>query len=109
MITRQTATDIWCAYDEIQKAQKLIEDMEKVIKEYRDPNPRDAFGRPRNLSLGVPSGENSQRLFDVQPKLAISIMKAHIAEKEAVLVAANERAKVEADVDMNAPIKPEQF
>ncbi len=95
MITQQTAYDIWIAYDEIAKGQKLIADMEKELARGDDPNPRDAFGRHRNLQLGVPSGENGHRLFDVQPKLALAVIRAHIAEKQAFLELANERARAE--------------
>lgn len=94
-ITVQTARDIWIAYDEIAKGEKLIADMEKQLAEYQDPNPRDAFGRQRCLQLGVPSGDNSHRLFDVQPKLAIAVIKAHVAEKRAFLDVACERARAE--------------
>src|SRR6185369_988934 len=81
--------------DEIQKAEQLLKDMAKQEKDYPyDPNLRDAFGRGRNLQLGIPSGENSHRLYDVHPKLAKSVIKAHIAEKQSELVQANERARI---------------
>jgi len=95
IITQQTAYDIWIAYDEIAKGKKLVADMEKELKDGNDPNPRDSFGRQRNLQLGVPSGESTHRLFDLQPKLALAVIRAHIAEKQAFLELANERARAE--------------
>ena len=95
IITQQTAYDIWIAYDEIAKGKKLIADMEKELKDGNDPNPRDAFGRRRNLQLGVPCGESGHRLLDVQPQLALAVIRAHIAEKQAFLELANERARAE--------------
>lgn len=105
MITQQTAYDIWVAYDEIAKGQKLIADMEKELKDGNDPNPQDPFGRRRNLQLGVPCGDNAHRLFDVQPKLAIAVIRAHIAEKQAFLQLACERARAEL-VAANYVVRP---
>lgn len=95
MITKQTAYDIWNAYDEITKGEKLLADMTEQRKLGEEMNLRDAFGRRRCLQLGVPSGENSHRLLDVQPSLAIEVIKAHIAQKKSELALVNERAKTE--------------
>ncbi len=76
---------------------KLVIDMQKAIKDGIDPNPRDAFGRQRNLTLGVPSGDDCQRMFDVAPRLAVSVISAHIAEKRRELVEACEQARLELD------------
>lgn len=106
MLTRETAQEVWCCYREIEAAQKLLEDMAeeeerekaKIGTRY-DPryrkNLRDAFGQKRSLQLGVPSGENGHRIFDVDPDLAQSVIRAHIAKVEARLVAANEKAALE--------------
>lgn len=96
MITQQTAYDIWIAYSEIEKGQKLIADMAEAMKHGDNPNPRDGFGRQRNLQLGVPTGESGHRLFDVAPALAVEVIKAHVAEKRAFLALANDRARNEA-------------
>lgn len=73
------------------------------MAKYRDENHvdknaatlKDAFGRARHLQLGIPSGDNGHRLFDVAPQLAESIIRAHIANKESELARANEQARVE--------------
>lgn len=95
MITKQTAYDIWIAYDEIAKGEKLLADMEELRSRGETVNLRDAFGRPRCLQLGVPSGESSHRLFDVQPSLAVQVIKVHVAQKNAELAAMQERARAE--------------
>jgi hypothetical protein len=95
MITKQTAYDIWIAYDEIAKGEKLLAEMEEQRQRGDEMNLRDAFGRRRCLQLGVPSGENAHRLLDVQPSLAIEVIKAHIAQKKSELALVNERAKTE--------------
>lgn len=97
MITKETAARIWNCYREIENGSKLLSDMQQAQKDGTDPNPRDTWGRHRCLQLGVPSGENSHRLFDVQPKLAQSVIRAHIAEKERELAEANEQARIELD------------
>ena len=99
LISQETAERIWDCYREIKTAEKLLGDMEKLRNEYRgDPYAqriKDAFGRGRNLQLGIPSGENGHRLIDVNPKLAESIIRAHISIKKAELIEANEKARIE--------------
>lgn len=104
MITRETAERIWIAYREIETAEKLLTDMAKEREDQfrweqdkgkHEPTLKDAFGRRRHLQLGVPSGENSHRVFDVSPQLAESVIKAHIANKEKELVEAQESARME--------------
>jgi hypothetical protein len=95
MITKNTAYDIWIAYDEITKAEKLLTDLEELTKDDHEMNLRDCFGRQRGLQLGIPSGENGHRLFDVNPKLAVQVIKAHIANKTSELSIMQERARCE--------------
>lgn len=99
MITKKTAEDIWQCYREIEAGKKLLQDMEKVEKD----NPKhkyaqylkDAFGHRQELQLGIPMGGSSHRLFGVSPKLALSVIRSHIATKRAELVEVNERARIE--------------
>lgn len=100
MITKETAARIWECYREIAAGEKLLEEMaEAANKECHDGDHartlRDAFGRRRNLQLGVPSGHSSHQLFDVSPDLAEAVIRAHIANSKARLVEANERARME--------------
>jgi hypothetical protein len=99
MITKETAALVWNAYREIDSAEKLLSGMKEIReREHLDPHAatlQDAFGRRRQLQLGIPSGENSHRLLDVSPVLAESCIKAHIENKRAELAEANERARIE--------------
>lgn len=99
LIEQETAARIWQCYREIHAAKKLLEDMAKAKEDFPyDPHERylrDSFGRRQNLQLGIPSGESAHRLFDVSPDLAASVIKTHIANKEAELVEATEQAKIE--------------
>lgn len=101
MITQETASSIWSAYREIEAAEKILSDIaDERAKPFRDddkfaPTLKDAFGRTRHLQLGVPSGSNGHRLFDVRPELAESVIRAHIAQMKVRLVEANECARVE--------------
>ncbi|HRE87501.1 MAG TPA: hypothetical protein PK095_00050 [Myxococcota bacterium] len=105
MITPDTAARIWNIHREIKTGEKLLEDMahelSKPFAEVRDPHaPRlqDAFGRRVHLQLGIPSGDNSHRLFEVSPKLGESVIRAHIERKRAELAEANEQACIELGV-----------
>lgn len=101
MITQETCAAIYSAHREILAGEKLLEDMQKERErigfdgDKHAPTLKDHFGRVRQLQLGIPSGENAHRLFDVSPKLAESVIRAHIENKRAELVEANERARIE--------------
>jgi len=99
MITAKTIERIWSCQREVSVGKELLEEMKKIEENVRH-NPaaermKDAFGRQHNLQLGVPSGRDTHRLLNVSPKLAVSIITAHIANKEAELIEANEQAKIE--------------
>jgi hypothetical protein len=111
MITADTAAKIWNCYREIRSGNKLLKDMAKAAKEFQidkhAPRLKDAFGRERQLQLGVPCGEGSHQLFEVRPELAESIIRAHIAAKKLELAEANEQARVELNADIEAESKEE--
>ena len=99
MITKETAAMAWECHREINVAKELLNDMVKLEKEYRfkpdEQKLKDAFGRRRDLQLGIPSGENAHRLFNVSPSLAKAVIRAHVSNKEAELVEINEQIKIE--------------
>ncbi|MFA5754213.1 MAG: hypothetical protein WC905_02595 [Patescibacteria group bacterium] len=101
MISKETSSMIWEAYREIEVAEKLLSEMSKIRGREHIPDDaptlKDAFGRREHLQLGIPSGENCHRLYKVAPKLAESVIRAHIAEKKEELASANERARIELD------------
>jgi hypothetical protein len=97
MISKQTAMDIAYAYREIETAEKLLEEISKSLKDRDAPDIRDAFGRRQGgLQLGVPSGGDSRRLFDVPWELCKPIIEAHIARHKCILAVQNEKALIEA-------------
>lgn len=103
MISKATCERIWHCHREIEAGEKLLKDLADGAKncpagEPYAPKLRDAFGRERGLRLGIPSGENAHTLFDVDAKLAESVIRAHIAAKHAELVTANEQARIELGV-----------
>ena len=101
MITQKTASDIWTAYREIETGNKLLADLaSERQKPFSDrdkhaPTLHDAFGHKQHLQLGIPTGSGGHRLFDVAPELAESVIRAHIAKKQAELAEANEWARME--------------
>ena len=83
---------------EIEKSQKLINDMAEVLSrdsEKQAPTLNNAFGEKKGLMLGVPSGNDSHRLFDVNADLSIKIIEKHIEEKQARLIELMAIAKIE--------------
>lgn len=99
-ISKETCEHIWHCYREIEVGEELLKTMEEELKdhtrEHNAPVIKDSWGRERHLQLGIPSGENGHRLLRVAPRLALSVIRAHIAEKRAELVAAQEQARIEA-------------
>jgi hypothetical protein len=102
MISQQTAARIWECYREIEAAELLLKEMSETKSheiEPGQPTLKDVFGRRRHLELGIPSGDSSHRCFRVPPKLAVSVINAHIADKQRELVEANESARIELDAN----------
>lgn len=88
--------DIALAYREVETAQGLLSQIVEAISHRRMPDIRDAFGRHQGgLQLGVPSGENGHRLFNVPWTMAKPIIEAHIAQQRAIIVALSEKAAIE--------------
>ena len=103
MITSKTAANLWNCYREIRAGRKLLADMAKAAKEHladkTAPSLSDVFGQRRHLQLGIPAGESCHQLLDIAPDLAATIIKAHIANKQAELTRLNEAARVELDLE----------
>ena len=96
ILSMETAAEIWNAHREIQAAEKLRDEIAAALANGDDPTPLDAFGRRRNLSLGVPmEAAGSSRLFDVDPALAVHVINAHIVNKQKALANASIRARLE--------------
>lgn len=98
MISQETAARIWECYREIEAGQTLLKDLAEAANENDDlcaPALSDVFGRKRHLQLGVPSGNHCHRLLRVDPGLAESVIRAHIANQEDALAEANEHARIE--------------
>lgn len=96
MISQETAAAIAYAYREIEVAEKLLEQISESLSRRAMPDIRDGFGRLQHgLQLGVPTGENGQRLFNVEWSLAKPVIEAHIAQQRAKLAAMGEKARAE--------------
>ena len=96
MISKQTAMDIALSYREIETAEQLLAQIMEALRRHEMPDIRDAFGRPQGgLELGVPSGQGSHRMFNVQWNLARPIIEAHIADHRNRILALTEKARAE--------------
>lgn len=97
LISKTTATDIALAYRELETATKLLAEIQDTRSRYEAVDIRDAFGRQvSGLQLGVPSGENSQRLFNVPWEIAKPVIETHIATQRAKIAALSQTAIIEA-------------
>lgn len=113
MIAPQTAYDIAVTYQEIERAEKLLEEVRAVIKarstRWEEAEIRDNWGRRVDgLQLGVPSDSTgSRRLFNVPFELAEPVIEAHIASQKAALRALNAKARIELNAALSRDPKPE--
>lgn len=97
MISKETATDIALAYREIGAAEKLLNDVREAVDRFSGSDIRGVFGRRvQGLQLGVPSGDNAHRCFNLPYSVAAPIIEAHIAQQRAIIVALTEKALGEA-------------
>ncbi len=91
-----TAKDIAFAYREIDTAEGLLAQIEEAVQKYEQPDICDSFGRRAGgLQLGVQSGKNSQRLFNVPWELARPIIEAHIANQRAIISSLSIKTRIE--------------
>lgn len=99
MIGAKTSMDIAFAWREVETAEKLLAEIEKDV-EFRGretaPDIRDAFGRlQRGLQLGVPSGQNGHKLYNVPWELCRPIIEAHIARQKSLIATLSAKAIIE--------------
>ena len=95
MITKKTASNIWNAYEGLDRCKKLMSDMKEELKKSGDERLIDAFGRKKGLELGVPMGNDGHRIFNVRIDLAIQIIEAHVKDQKAELIKLKAVAKIE--------------
>lgn len=99
MLSKKTAMDTALAYREVETAEALLAEISETLTSRGAPDIRDAFGRHQDgLQLGVPSGSNGHRLFNVPWTMARPIIEAHIAQQRAIIAALSEKALIEAGV-----------
>lgn len=96
MISKETATDIAYAYREVETAEKLLAEILEARNKYVAPDIRDCFGRRADgLQLGVPSGQNGHRLYNVPWAIVQPVIETHIAHHKARISALTEKARIE--------------
>lgn len=96
MLSKETAGLIWTAYNEIEKGEKLLIEMDEAAKKYGvPPLSQSPFNNHRDLQLGVPASDVSRTMLYVRPELGLAVIKAHIAEKKALLETLNITAGLE--------------
>jgi hypothetical protein len=110
IISIETAMRIYNAHREIEAANNLQKEIDEANKwstarEKGEPVHKDAFGRKRHLTLGIPAGNDSHRLLRVPPAMTPYIIKAHIAEQRKEL----EQACLLAEMELNGDVPVEEL
>lgn len=98
MITKETCVKIYNCYEQIENANELMANLAKIVKEDGEkqrPMLYNAFGERKGLQLGVPSGDSSHYLYDVNTDLGVKIIEAHKKQYEERLVELMAIAKIE--------------
>lgn len=89
MISKQTCTQIWNAWNEIDRAKGLIEKLAESVKNTSvddQPSLKNAFGDNNGIQLGIPySSSGTNIISGVSPVLTLQIIEAHIKKQEARL------------------------
>src|SRR3546814_12393938 len=107
MIASETARAIAFAYREVEVAEKLLAEISETISRCTAPDIRDSFGRQvGGLELGVPSGNNGRRLFNVPWELARPVIEAHVAQQKAIIAALSVKARIELNIATPAVAQP---
>jgi hypothetical protein len=85
-IPEQVAIDIALAYREVRAAEELLQDVIDALERHETGDARDTFGRRSGgLQLGVPSGPNSHRIFNVPWSACKPVIEMHIASQKAII------------------------
>lgn len=81
MITKETAADIWHAYNETEKAEELLKHCAEQLER---TGTLDCLkdSRGNGLTLGIPSGPGSHSLYHVDPVIAVRLIQSHIDLKQ---------------------------
>lgn len=96
MISKDTAQQIAFAYREVETAEELLNQINEALRRHEEPDVRDAFGRRQGgLQLGVPSGNNGHRLFNVPWAICKPVIETHIAQQRAIIATLSEKALIE--------------
>lgn len=114
MVTESTALLLAHLHRERDATKKLITECEEQQKKcdditwekhFGDPRERPNQNKGRYLEIRIPSGDGSAycpRM--VQPALGLSILRAHLADVQAKIIAANEMVRVELDTPSAEPL-----
>lgn len=109
-ISQETAGEIWNCYREILAGEKMLKEITEKIKEEKD-NKVDFFSASpekviRGHDLHAPNQNSaSSTLFSIDPELAMSVIRAHIAQKKAQLGRGNEQARMELGVGIRDDVE----
>jgi len=102
MITKETCVKIWNCWQQIDNSETLLKNMaEKLIKdkEKTPPTLHNAFGENVGLQLGIPSGNETYRLYNINLELSTKVIETHIEEQKRKLKELEAICKIELHAD----------
>lgn len=79
MVNKELLVKIWHCLNEVEKCDKLLEDLEAEGKKTPNESPtlHNAFGEKVGLQLGIPCGKDAHRIFGVATELGVLCINAH--------------------------------
>jgi hypothetical protein len=98
MITRETASEIFRVYRDIEAGEILLAEVDAELAKEKDSIGfhGEVRSRARCCQLGWPGNDNnSYRMYNVEVKIARAVIIAHVADQKAKLEKLNAIAQLE--------------
>lgn len=78
MISKETCVKIWTCYNEIEKAEELLNKTQAANKDKAAPDLENDHGNRTGHTFGMATDYHTHQLYHVEPDLGVKIIRAHI-------------------------------
>lgn len=95
MITKEIACLIYNCYSEIENSNEMIEELKKNLNGKGELGITKSWGELPCLELRIPTAQLCRSIHKVPFRLALDVIKEHIANQEAELIRLKEICKVQ--------------
>jgi hypothetical protein len=86
MITKEIAAAVWTAYNEIEQANKMVEELKKSLNDKGEFEITDNWGNSRGLELHIPTSMSGAKIKRVPFELAIDVIEKHVQAQQTELL-----------------------